>query len=293
MNYIENDKLKVGIADYGAELSSIYDKEHDYEVIWQADPAFWARHAPVLFPFVGKVNGGEYRYAGETYHMGQHGFARDMDFTLVKTTADSIVYNLKSNEDTKAKYPFAFDLTVTHKLEGNKVTVIWNVKNPADTDMYFSIGGHPAFNCPPNGEGNKEGYFVRFDEKEELNYVLIDAATEAVNIDDVKTLPLENGMIEVQESLFDDDALIFDGNQINKAEILFPDGSPYVSMDLSGFPSFGLWSKPKSGAPYICLEPWYGRCDAMGFDGELPEKYGMIKLGAAQEFTATFSITIA
>lgn len=51
---IENDYLRVSVDDHGAELCSIFDKVHNREVIWQADPAYWKRHAPVLFPNVGR-----------------------------------------------------------------------------------------------------------------------------------------------------------------------------------------------------------------------------------------------
>ena len=154
MQYIENDRIKVAVADHGAELCGIYDKKRGHEVVWHADPKYWNRHAPVLFPFVGKVCGGQYRYKGVSYPMGQHGFARDMDFTLVGTTDDSITYVLKSNEETLAKYPFEFELEITHRIEDNKVYVEWKVTNPSgDEPLYFSIGAHPAFNVPSCGRG--------------------------------------------------------------------------------------------------------------------------------------------
>ena len=149
MHYIENDRIKVAVADHGAELCGIYDKKRGHEVVWQADPKYWNRHAPVLFPFVGKVCGGQYRYKGVGYSMGQHGFARDMDFTLVGKTENSITHVLRSDEVTLAKYPFEFELEITHRIEDNKVFVEWKVTNPAeDEPLYFSIGAHPAFNVP-------------------------------------------------------------------------------------------------------------------------------------------------
>ena len=164
MHVIENEFLKVAVSPHGAELCSIFDKEKQHEVVWQADPAYWNRHAPVLFPFVGKVNEGLYRYKGKSYPMGQHGFARDMEFTLVGETPDSITFRLCDNEESRAKYPFAFELTITHRLQGRTVTVEWSVKNPSDTEpLYFSIGGHPAFNCPADPGTAKTDYFIRFD----------------------------------------------------------------------------------------------------------------------------------
>ena len=125
--------------------------------MWNADPAFWNRHAPILFPFVGKVNGGKYRYQGKAYSMGQHGFARDMEFELSGSSAQEVTFVLKDTPETLEKYPFRFELTVTHRLEGRTLQVLWQVKNPSETEpLYFSIGGHPAFLCPPPGlEGVK------------------------------------------------------------------------------------------------------------------------------------------
>ena len=275
MHYIENRRIRIGVADHGAELSSIYDKTRGHEVLWQADPKYWNRHAPVLFPFVGKVCGGKYRYNGVSYSMGQHGFARDMDFTLVEKTDDSITHILTSNAETWARYPFDFELTVTHRIKKNKVFVEWRVTNPTyDEPLYFSIGAHPAFNVPVLPGTKKDDYFVRFEGKDELKYISLDPVAEAADADHPHMLALDKGYLPVTMDLFDNDAFIFDGGQVEKAAICYPDKTPYVTMECKGFPSFGLWSKPKSDAPYICLEPWIGRVDNMGFKGELPEKFG-------------------
>ncbi len=275
MHYIENGRLKIGVSDHGAELCSIYDKKREQEVLWQADPKYWNRHAPVLFPFVGKVNGGYYRYNGESFKMGQHGFARDMEFTFIGSTKDTITHVLTSNKETLAKYPFEFELEITHRIEKNKVFVEWKVTNPTyDEQLYFSIGAHPAFNVPVLPGTKKDDYFVLFEGKDELEYICIDPATESADFKNPHKLVLDGGYLPVTMDLFDNDAFIFDGGQVEKVAICYPDKTPYVTMDCKGFPSFGLWSKPKTDAPYICLEPWVGRLDNMGFTGELPEKFG-------------------
>ena len=194
----------------------------------------------------------------------------------------------KANENTKKVYPFDFELKVTHILKDKKVTIHWEVKNAGNADMYFSIGGHPAFNCPVDEGLTKADYYVRLSDKE-LKYVLIDEKTGSVDFKNPKKIA---GEFKLSEKLFDNDALIFDGHQIEKASILYPDKTPYVTVECKGFPSFGLWSKPKSGAPFVCLEPWIGRCDNMGFDGELKDKYGEQSLAPGETFTAEFSIII-
>lgn len=296
MRTIENEFLRVGVAVHGAELSSIYDKEKDHEVIWQADPAYWNRHAPVLFPFVGKVNGGFYQYQGKSYPMGQHGFARDMDFALVKQTEDAIVFRLTDTKESLEKYPFAFELTITHRLQGRGVRVEWEVKNPSSSEpLYFSIGGHPAFNCPVLPGTKKTEYHILFNGHEgdaAIPYVLIDQPSQGVDAEHVQSLALDEGFLPIEETTFDNDAYIFDEGMVQTATLCYPDKTPFVTLSAPDFPSFGVWSKPHSDAPYICLEPWIGRCDNMGFAGELPEKYGEQCLAPEQTFRASYTIEV-
>ena len=259
MRTMENENLRVQISDHGAELSSIYDKAADREAVWIGDPAFWNRHAPVLFPFVGKVNGGFYTHKGVKYPMGQHGFARDNEFECIENTANKTVHRLVSTEETKKVYPFDFAFTVTQELSGRTLTITWNVENTGDDDMYFSVGGHPAFMIP-------EQYDIVFNKglenhtETELEYVLIDPETAGVDVAHPRKLKLQDGRIPYTRTLFDEDA--------------------------------GVWSKPKGDAPFVCLEPWIGRCDNVGFDGELKDKYGEQHLKAGETFQAGYTITI-
>ena len=293
MEYLENDRIRVGVADHGAELCSIYDKKRGHEVIWQADPAYWNRHAPVLFPFVGKVCEGVYRYGGKTYPMGQHGFARDMDFTLESATEDAVRFVLCDNEASREKYPFRFRLAITHRIENNKVYVEWEVTNPSDSqNLYFSIGGHPAFNCPADEGQRKDQYYIWFGGKNDLTYIRLDPEAEAADAETKYALSLTDSTLPVTMDLFDNDAFIFDDGQIGKIALLYPDRTPYVTMECDGFPSFGVWSKPHTDAPYICLEPWIGRVDNKGFTGELPEKYGEQCLAPGGVFRAVYSIAV-
>ena len=292
---LENKFLLIEIADHGAELTRIFDKKNKRELLWNADEKYWARHAPILFPFVGKVNHGEYRYAGISYKMGQHGFARDMDFECINSSETEAEYRLESNDATLAKYPFAFVLFVKYTLDEKSIKVDWKVENPSDSEpLYFSIGGHPAFNCPVEGSGfdKKEEYLVKLGNAESLSYVLIDPATEAVAADEEHILHLNGGYVNTTEELFADDALIFDKGQITEASLCYPDKTPYITIKCDKFSSFGLWSKPKANAPYVCLEPWIGRCDNRGFEGELPEKYGEHCLAPTGKFNVDFEIIV-
>ena len=283
---LENQELTVSVTDHGAELCSIYDKKNDREVIWQADPAFWKRHAPVLFPNVGRHYGDRYRLGGKEYPSSQHGFARDSEFTCIGETEDSLTHTLLSSDETKKNYPSDFELQITHSLTDRTLTVKWKVKNTGSEVMYFTIGGHPAF-ALPDADGKE--FHLSFEGKSELSYCLIDTATGTAIPDVVYSLPLTEGSCPVGPHMFDKDALIFDG-QIERAAILLPDKTPYVELCSPGFSSFGIWSVP--GAPFICLEPWMGRCDNCGFAGDLSEKPGIISLEPGEIFEKDYQIRI-
>ena len=287
---IENDYLKVSVDDHGAELCSIFDKVHNREVIWQADPAYWKRHAPVLFPNVGRQFEEHYRINGTEYPSKQHGFARDSEFTCVDMTADSITHKLKSSDATRENYPYDFELKIKHVLEKNQVSVCWEIVNHSNEPMYFTIGGHPAFNVPADGSAdNKEDYLLTFDGQESLTYLLLDPASGTALPDQTQTLELTDGTCKIDAHMFDHDALIFD-NQIEKAGIAFPDGTPYLELTCHRFPNFGIWSVP--GSSFVCLEPWMGRCDDCGFKGDLSEKANINVLNVDEIFNASYEIKI-
>lgn len=287
---LENEKLSVSVNDHGAELCSIYDKEKNREILWQADPAFWKRQAPILFPNVGRHYGNEYRLHGKTYPSSQHGFARDMEFICAEETADTLVHVLKSTEKTLEIYPFAFTLKVTHALKNKELTIHWEVINDSVDTMYFTIGGHPAFNVPVLEGTQYSDYSLYFKNTESPVYKLIDIPSGTVHNDVLYTLELNDGRYPLDVHLFDKDALVFDDGQIQDVGILLPDGSPFLCMHAEGFPNFGIWAAP--GAPFVCLEPWMGRCDNFGYNGTLPEKDNINVLSSGEHFEKEYSITV-
>ena len=286
---LENEFLKVSIDDHGEELSGIWDKEKSREVLWQADPAYWGRHAPVLFPNVGRHFGNHYRTGGSEYPSKQHGFARDTDFICVDSTPNSVTHQIKSDDSTKETYPFDFMLRIKHILNGRRLTISWKVENNSEGPMYFAIGAHPAFNVPILPGTRQSDYRLTFDGQESLTYFLLDPQTGTALPDKTHTLVLENGSCPISEHMFDHDALVFD-NQITRAGITLPDGTPYVEIRCAGFPNFGIWAAP--GAPFVCLEPWMGRCDDYGFTGELSEKPFINRLGLDEMFETAYTIEV-
>lgn len=290
MKILENEFLKVSINEHGAELSSIWGKEKSVEYLWNADPAYWKRTAPVLFPIVGSLKEQQFLYDGKAYPMGQHGFARDMEFEYVKEASDatSAWFCLKANEDTLKKYPFTFVLKVGYRLEGKTLKVIWNVQNMDEKTMYFSIGGHPAFMCPVKEQGKQTDCFISFDTKQDLLYSKLskNGLVEQENL----VLATNGGMMPIGEHLFDEDALIIENHQAHRVSLCDSDKKPYLTVAFDA-PLFGLWSPAGKRAPFICIEPWYGRCDKESFVGTLAEReYGNV-LEAGQTFEKQYTIS--
>lgn len=155
---ISNDHLIAKISTHGAELTSLVSRKSGEEVIWQADSKHWARHAPVLFPIVGKLQDNELYYDDKSYRMGQHGFARDTEFKLIEHSKSSISLETSDSDTTWKLFPFAFKLVITYELTGFTLSTIYQVFNPASSPLYFSIGGHPAFNCPPINKGVRSDF---------------------------------------------------------------------------------------------------------------------------------------
>lgn len=294
MYRLENEWLKIAVCSTGAELHSIYDKEMDKEILWYGDKEFWDRQSPVLFPNVGKHHEGHYLYRGQRYDTVQHGFARDMEFVCVEETADTLVFKIEDTEETRAYFPFAFVFKITYKLFGRRLEILWDVENRAREMMYFTIGGHPGFNVPILDNTKRSDYKLLFEGKKEYTYRLVYGTTGTA--DGEKTYPLslesfgEYGICEITDHIFDHDALIFDDSQLDWVGIGYPDGSPYVTMECNGFTNFGIWSKPSG--PYVCLEPWMGRCDDYGFSGEISEKPDVVALKPNEVFHQSYAVTI-
>ena len=284
---IENEKIKLTVADHGAEIKSLIRKADGRELMWQADGAFWARTSPVLFPLVGNYYGKKSIYAGKTYEMGQHGFARDMDFTLVSQTADELVFTLKDNEETKEKYPFSFILTLSYKITDGTVNVGWQVENPNDSKMYFSIGGHPAFNC------DLDSWTLRFEKAGKVNDTvtafIISSDGSGCLGDEEEKLALDNGILHMSDELFSRDALIIEDRQSDQVTLVNPEGVDQLSVKFDA-PLFGVWSPVGKHAPFVCIEPWYGRCDRVGFNQKLEEREYGNTLKAGEVFKTYYDI---
>ena len=287
---LENEFLCVEIAEMGAEVTRIYDKTEDNEILWEGNPVYWKRHSPVLFPNVGKTYKNRVLINGTQYPTSQHGFARDNVFTCIEAANEKASFMFRSSEETKEVYPFDFELHINYKLNKKELTVEWQVKNCGDETMYFTIGGHPAFRFA-KPEETKADYVLKVPGKEKLEYVLIDISCGCANVDEVHTLQLSEETYPLSDELFAKDALVVDNGQIEEAWLCHKDGTPYVGVRSAGFPNYGIWSV--EGAPFVCLEPWMGRCDNVGFNAELSEKPNANKVEAGEKFIKDYTIVVA
>ena len=291
MHTLENEILTVKVKEHGAELCSIV--KGDTEYLWQADPAFWGRHSPVLFPIVGSVWNGRYHVGDKEFALGQHGFARDMDFEKVNGSDSEVRYRLVSSDETVARYPWQFVLEIAYRLHGNKIDVIWEVSNPSDEEMYFQIGAHPAFNYPDYDPVKDERGYLSFDVKDNLQCIRIQEKG-CVNAD--VTYPLEipqDGLLPLAKDTFDTiDTIMLQDRQIGRVTLHRNDRSPWLSLSFDA-PVVGIWSPPGKNAPFICLEPWYGRCDRAGYGGDFTDKDWMNRLAPGERFSSVYTIEIA
>ncbi len=286
---LKNDGVEIKVHSKGAELKSLKNPVTGTEYLWQGDPAFWNRSSPILFPFVGKTDRNEFRTKGKTYSMTQHGFARDMEFELLSRTEDEIWFVLKDSEETRQKYPYGFTLKLGYRLFDNGVEVCWQVENEEEEELPFSIGGHPAFYCPIEEGTAQTDYLLRFDCKDRVVCTRISDEGLALNEEDV--YPLRDGFLPITEHLFDHDALVIENRQAKEVAFCRKDGTAYLTVKMEA-PLFGVWSPPTKNAPFICIEPWYGRCDRAGYEGDLKDREWGNLLAPGGVWKASYRILI-
>ncbi|MEY8336454.1 aldose 1-epimerase family protein [Lachnospiraceae bacterium 62-35] len=285
---LENNRLLIETDRAGGELVRIYDKEKRREVLWEGDKRIWGRHSPVLFPFVGRCYENQYICDGKAYPMGQHGFARDMTFELKSLSADQVWYVLEDSEETRSRYPFRFCFQSGFRLEENRIRVMWRVENREKKDMHFMIGAHPAFRVPDH----KTIYDYTFDfhQKGRLHYQAPDEdgyAREELS----GLLDTGEGRVPLTKGFFQNVlTYIFDRGQIEKISLLLEE-QPFVTVECPGFPYMAVWTMEETH-PFVCLEPWFGRCAEKGFSGEWKDREGIVRLEGQGIFQADYVIEI-
>ncbi len=247
---ISNGIISLTVAELGAEMMSL--KKDGCEYLWQGNPEFWASRACNLFPICGRLTDGKYTYKGNTYEMILHGFAKKSLFTVESKSADSIVFLLKANDETKAIYPFDFEYRVTYTLKGDTVEMKYSAKNNGDNTMYFAFGGHPGFNVPLDN-GTFADYYVEFAEKAPAEKLLFNSC---FTTDCTEPFVLKDGRhLDLKHDLFDNDA-IFITKMCDTVTLKSDKSSRSVTVYYPDMKYLGFWHKPETEAPYVCIEPW-------------------------------------
>lgn len=285
---LENEKLIVGISPAGAELQRVFGKTDQLEYLWNGDPAFWAKHSPVLFPVVGTLKADTYYVNNKPYQLSRHGFAREMVFTVTEQAKDQIVFTLQSNAATELKYPFPFRFDIMYALVENSLSVTYRVSNTGSSVMYFSVGGHPAFKLPLTADTVYTDYYLEFNQPERAGRWSI--SKEGL----IETKPLDllndTDRLPLTKELFQKDALVFKGLSSNSVTLKSDKTTHGLSLDFTGFPYLGIWAA--KGADFVCIEPWCGIADSVDTNQQLATKEGIHSLQPAKNFERTWTLTV-
>lgn len=278
--------LSATIASLGAELQTLQTAD-GRDLLWDGDPAFWTGRAPILFPVIGMLNGGVYRYDGTTFAMPKHGFARRKTFAVTAQSNASVTLQLGADAETRAIYPFDFTLDVQFTLAGASLTVAAILANHGAAAMPASIGFHPALRWPlPFGQP-RAAHRLLFDADEPAPVRRIDSGG-LLKPDPVAT-PVVGARLALRDDLFVDDALIFDALR-SRGVGYGADEGPQLKVDFADFPTLGVWTKP--GAGFICIEPWQGSSDPEGFTGDIRDKPGIVMVEPGSARQQAMSITL-
>ncbi len=287
---IENEYLKVSVNTTGAQLWSVYSKKTDTEYLWQGDSAFWGGRAYNLFPFIGRMYEGKFRYDNKEYPSRCHGLARYFEFTLESQTQNKLVFLLTDNEETKAEYPFAFAFRVTFLLNGATLTTEYAVTNPDDKELLCAFGGHPGINVP-FGAGEFEDYYLEFTAKTNPVKLILTEANKLMS-GTAEPFPLVDGVkLPLRHDLFDQDAIVLD-NTAHTVSIKTNKDSRYVTMRYDDFRFIGFWHADHKDAPYVCLEPWSALPSVDGAVTDLESKPHMTRVAPKQTKSVQFHLEI-
>ena len=273
--------LEIEANTEGAELTSI--KKDGIETLHDGKE-FWNRQSQILFPIVGKLKDNKAIIDDKVCEMGQHGFARDMKFEVVKDEPNEKEYVLKANEETLKKYPYLFKLTVKYHVKEDILTVSYEVENTDTKNIFFGIGAHPAFKC----DYSTEKYYLEF-EKEENEIGILQLEEGLISKARLKEEILDENRIYLTKNIFEEDAIIMQNIQSNKIYLKEVDKEePILEFDFTGFPYLAIWSK--KGAPFVCIEPWYNTADYKESTGIFEEKQKIIGLNPKEKFKCKYKI---
>ena len=283
---LTNDIITIEVNEHGAELVGLVKDGHEY--LWTGDALYWNRHAPILFPAVGKPYNNELHVGGKTYPMKQHGFARDNEF---EDLGDGRL--LMRESDLSASYPYRLGVEVQYRLASRKVEVVWMVENIDDKEAYFQIGAHPGFLLLDYNVADEIHGYIRYlgREGKQVNPVAVSALKEGnrVPLDTPQTFQYD---MPLKADTFAHDALMFEGGQVAEAILCDKEGTPVLGVSCPQAEAYGIWAPHKDGCPFVCLEPWCGICDPYGFTGDISARQYIHRLVPREQYQFTYTIEI-
>ena len=279
---------QIQVSTHGAELQSLIANGREY--LWQGDPTYWGRRAPILFPIVRRLANDTLSIDGHEYIMKQHGFARDVDF--IERDGWYVLA-----EEYRDNYPFAYELAVRYTIEGNTLICYWQVKNQGDKTMYFQIGAHPAFLLPDyNAAEEIHGYIQCYDANGKIVSPMVFSCLEnglRVHYGEPKMLINDKAILALTNTTFTDDAILIEANQVTMVAMFDKRGKRVLTVSCPQADAFGIWAPNKSGCPFVCIEPWCGIADRVGFNGDIKERDCIHSLAPNGTYSFTYSLSIA
>lgn len=292
MEQLKNDNFLVEIDRHGAAINHIYNLQEHFDYMWNND--VWSKHAPVLFPAIGRSNNDAYLYKDKKYEMPQHGFVSEYDFDVIKKNETELSLQLSDNKKTFALYPFHFTLNINFSLGKDGLKLSFNIKNDDTKSLSFSLGSHPAFNLPINGEGKFEDYRLQFSpEPQELKQFEIVKKPNPYRSGNIKKIAEFNGELPLNYHMFDDGLIIIENDGINKVKVLSSKTKHSIELDLHDFRYLTLWTKEGANASFLCLEPFNGLPDVYGDLKDIMHKEGNTVLQEAKSKSYSYKISLS
>jgi galactose mutarotase-like enzyme len=289
MQILKNKNLSIKINPKGAELTSLFNHENQTEYLWNADPKFWGKSSPVLFPIVGSLKENKYRFEGKEYTLPRHGFARDREFMVEKSDENSVTFLLTHDENTLKVYPFKFEFRLIYSLENNTLNVTYSVKNIGENEMYFSVGGHPAFAVPLAENTGYNDYYLQFNKTEIFKRwgLTPEGLIEMQPFDFL----INTNKLTLTKELFYEDAIVFKNLKSTSIILKSDKTNQQLKFNFEGFPYLGIWAA--KDANFVCIEPWCGIADSANHNQELTEKEGIIGLDLGENFERIWRVEVS
>lgn len=287
---LQSDALTVQIDTLGAQLTSVRTRD-GVELLWQADPAVWGRHAPLLFPIIGRLRDGKYTVGGKEYAISQHGFARDKEFSILEQSSRSVTFQLEDDGETRTVYPFSFQLQIQYILEDGSLTKRHTVLNRSEQTMYYEIGGHDGFRTTLLPGETMEDYYIEFPGQHEI----IPFGMDERNFLTRSSQPyaLEENRLPLPPQVFGLDTIVLEQLPVHQVTLANRKNSHRLTLEFDEFPYLGIWTKP-SDTPthYICIEPWTTLPECAFTDSALEHKPGIRALASGESETLSYRFTV-